>query len=209
MIGLTLGITESWREAAHSSAKRMEQATGVECIVVEDWIGEPLNHPSWLKLWLPEAFPEDDLMIFDADLLALRDWDPEELLEGHDLVWVRNQNRRVRSLCPQYGLDVSRYANSGLLLVKKGCTILQQAQQFYPEYGPWKEEVGLNEVVQKQGPFSVRLLGENYNWLFHLNKGYWSVVQGRDIVNLHLVGLQGSNLMFKFLERNLCTQNVS
>jgi len=190
MLGVTLGIgSKGWGECAHRMAVRMESMTGVQCVAVTEGPTSPLVHPSWAKLWLQDAYPGEDLMIFDADLYACCPWDPRSLLKGYNLAWVQNRNRRAVKECKHYRLDLDRYATSGLLLIESGCPVLKEAQRYYPSYGPWYEEVPLNEVVQL-GDMQVNLLPEKFNYLYYYRDPLADAL-GSNPINLHLVGLRG------------------
>lgn len=206
MLGLTLGIgPQGWGECATRAASRMESMTDVRCVVVTNWPDTPLVHPSWAKLWLQDIYPGEDLMIFDADLLACRPWDPVEMLQGYGLAWVRNRNRRAAEECKRYGLNLDRYATSGLLLVKADCPALKEARKYYPEYGPWYEEIPLNDVEQ-QGRFHVHLLPEEFNRFYYLGKGAGDSLaetMKSNPVNLHLVGLRGSPRRMSSVEKEI------
>jgi len=219
MIGVVIGIGPVWQECAEDAAVRMQRYTGLKCHVVSDWPRSvrlpPSTNPSWLKLWMQEClFPGEDLLLFDADLFCRKPWDPAEALGIHDLCWVLAKPFHTRGVfsfpkldreCEECGLDMDRYGNCGLMLIKSSCTILKEAQKFCPVYGSWLEQTGVNRAVQDRPDLSIGTLPPAYNWT--IPSRVWlkdlDQVWGADPVNLHLCRMRGNRQWLDFARKFL------
>ena len=121
MIGVTIGIGAEWARLARATAQRMSAHTGLECRVI-DSCTYGVAHPSWLKCHVHRIFPEaDSFLLFDADILPLKEWDPHGLFEslGRPFCGVPepNSNLMVRDECEAWGLGYPDiYLNGGLLM---------------------------------------------------------------------------------------------
>jgi hypothetical protein len=150
MLGLCIACGDEWREAAEFSVPRMEKFTGIECRIVGEEIREHVGdaNPSWGKLWLQEMFPNRDLLIFDADIVAAKPWSPVKELKGFDFVFAHEcQSDRLWKECQWLGLDILRYGNSGLMMVSKFSRILFETRPLFPSFGSWAEQSGVNKTV--------------------------------------------------------------
>jgi hypothetical protein len=194
-LGITIGIGSNWKGAATRAAMRMQENTGIECIVLdEDPIG--LSNPSWLKAFLIDLYPKyDRLMIFDADLIPLQKWNAKEIIEeaGELMVGVVDTGDGVKEECINYGLDPEAYINGGLLITgphhKK---LWERVKRGYPRYGRWLEQTALNKAVQTLSS-ELYTLGSEYNHIFTYWKNKLDVDKVTDgkIKNFHLASLGG------------------
>ncbi len=214
MLGVVIGIGSEWEKCAKRSASLMHSKTGLECHVVSEWPNEQeLVNPSWAKLWLQDEFPGQDLMIFDADMIAIRSWDPVEQLGVYDMAWVLDRGPPSSAECLRRGLDPARYGNGGLILIQAGCQILQQSREYYPDRSAWFEQTAVNLTVQSKHDFQVRLMPGPYNFLVrgrrHPKAGASCYAQA---YNLHFVGLHKDpkrlKRLFKLQEHFGCSLKV-
>lgn len=219
MQGVTIGIGDVWKEIAEVAAARMCLHTGLKCSVIQNWPSEIpevnlLSNPSWLKLWIQERlFPGEDLLIFDADLFCVRDWDPVAELEDYEMAWVAEADSgfdRERTLellsneCRQFHLPVDRYGNGGFLIIRSGCKVLQEARKFFPNYGSWLEQTGVNQAVHDLKP-RVRFLPPEFNFI--VKSQVWlrqpDLLSVLRVTNLHLMRMKGNLKWFKAAKRIL------
>ena len=201
MLGVVIGIGSEWKKCAKRSAFLMHSNTGLECHVVSEWPnGRELANPSWLKLWLQDEFPGQDLMIFDADMIAIQPWNPVEQLGTYDMAWVSDRGPQSSAECLNRGLDPAKYGNGGLILIRAGCRILQQSRKYYPDRSAWFEQTAVNLTVQSGHDFQVRLMPDLYNFLVR-RRHHSKAVAGdyAQAYNLHFVGLHNSSTRLKRL----------
>lgn len=214
MLGVVIGIGSGWKRCAERSAFLMHLNTGLECRVVSERPnGWELDKPSWLKLWLQDEFPGQDLMIFDADMISIRPWDPVEQLGVYDMAWAVDRGRAVAGECLSRGLDPATYGNSGLVLIRAGCQILQRSREYYPDRSAWFEQTAVNLTVQSEHDFRVRLMSDLYNFLIRGPRCPRAGASCRaQAYNLHFVGLHKNpkrlERLFKLQEHFGCSLKV-
>jgi hypothetical protein len=153
--GAVIAVGAGWGACAKLAADAMEQATGVPCDVISgadlERAGWPAGwHPSWGKLWLfevPRLQSADRLIVFDADLLAVRPWDewqgPEEWMAARD-----QGGTPVRAEMRLF--DLADYFNTGLLVIDRSLALwLHQARKKGPRYGRWAEQTAVNVALEE------------------------------------------------------------
>lgn len=192
MIGVTFAIGPGWKECGEFAAIRMAETTGLRCDVISEWPEDPgqLVNPSWLKLWAQEWYPGEDLMLFDSDIVSMKRWDPVAMLDGYDFAFAREYVHYEKLLAEVQRLhfDPWRYGNCGLILIKAGCTVLEESRKYYPAYGTWLEQTGVNKRLQERPDLKVNLFPRAYNRL-------WPAYRPQDKVGLkHQVNLHFCNL---------------
>lgn len=192
MIGVTIGIGEGWQQLAESKAARMAEMTGLECRVINvDDYG--CAHPSWLKCHVHRIFPdEDSFLVFDADILPLRPWDPECLFEslGRPFIGVPepNANPELKVEIGEWGLGTSdTYINGGLLIFgHEHGAVWDRVWSLHPHGGRWLEQTAINHALAMDA-IEVCRLPRHFNLLSH--RGKLSAVYARgtlaNAVNLH------------------------
>ena len=201
MIGVTIGIGEGWTALARQAAQRMSWHTGLKCHVIETAADFPqVAHPSWLKCHIPEMFPEaDSFLIFDADILPLREWDPHGLFEqiGRAFCAVPepNGNPDILAECRDWGLGFPDiYVNGGLILCgREHDYIWQRTWQHHPAGGRWAEQTALNYELADTA-VEVCRLPRCFNALAQMGRinPYYSRVTLADAVNLHCCALHSA-----------------
>ena len=195
VIGITIGIN-GWKEVAEKTAERMQKNTGIECIVLDkDPIG--INHPSWIKAHLIDLYPKyDRIFIFDADLLPLKPFPLEQIIEeaGELPIAVCDEyNGAVATECVNYELDPKTYVNGGFIITgKHHRRIWERVKRGYPAYGSWAEQTALNKALQfTKTP--VYSLPKQYNELYYYFRYPLNVNElvVSDTINLHVCSLCG------------------
>jgi hypothetical protein len=198
MIGVTIGIGEGWRELAQAAALRMEEMTGIQCFVIEENPREwQAVHPSWLKCHVPAMFPDhDEFLVFDADILAVRPWDPAALFEtlGRPFMAVPEPgtNPEVMEECRKWQLAFpDSYLNCGLLVFgREHAPVLDAAWEYHPHGGEWLEQTALNRALVDSGVEICRL-PRRYNTLAKHGRinSIYSRVSPQDAVCLHTAAM--------------------
>lgn len=192
MIGVTIGIGKGWQELATAAARRMEDWAGLPCVVIDqDTIG--CAHPSWLKCHIPAMFPHDDeFLVFDADILCVREWDPAALFEtlGRPFMAVPEPgtNPEVMEECRKWQLAFpDSYLNCGLLIFgREHAPVLDATWAYHPHGGAWLEQSALNRSLVDSGVEICRL-PRRYNTLAKHGRinSIYARVSPRDAVCLH------------------------
>lgn len=157
MIGLCIG-TGDWRHVAMRAANQMEAMTGIVCGVV-DRVDSDLKHPSWHKLNLLRDNPDEQLLIFDADMWCARPWDPRAYTAtGLAMVPEVPNHPPVVLECALYHVPPGRYCNGGLIIADdRARDVFAQTKHLHPRYGRWLEQTGLNHTIQALG-FPLQLM---------------------------------------------------
>jgi hypothetical protein len=82
MLGVTIGIGEKWPFASENAARQVRKMTGLHIAIITQSI-YTMDHPGWLKLKIPELFPNyDSFFYFDSDILLMREWKVEAMFEA-------------------------------------------------------------------------------------------------------------------------------
>ena len=177
MLGVTIGVGKGWREAAQSAAQSMSKRTGLRCVVLDD-IGSSIPkaklpkvaHPAWLKAHVLDLFPEEDeFMLFDADLIPRRDWDPQAIFRQMRGAFCAVPDRNcetVRDECASFNLPFPDwYVNTGLLLFsRQHAPVWDYVRKKHPKHGSWQEQTAVNEALLALR-VSVARLPRDFNYL--------------------------------------------
>ena len=173
MIGVTIGIGPGWQACAERAATQMAAMTGLSChVVTRPHHTTEVAHPSWLKCWITEMFPaEDAFLLFDADILPLRPWDPDGIFHklGRPFLAVPEDNTPpVFNECRRYQLPPwDWYVNGGLTIFgHEHAPIWRAVWKRHPGYGSWLEQTALNHVLLESGTPVCRL-PRQFNQLLH------------------------------------------
>ena len=117
LLGVTI-ITPAYEEIGHEAARRWHRFTGIPAMI----FSAPSEKDAYrLKLRLPEFIPAAPVCYFDADYWLLRPLDIPDLVakvEKHALLAVVDPGTQdpagfVAKDCAAYGMDPTRYFNSG------------------------------------------------------------------------------------------------
>ena len=191
MIGVTIG-TGPWKAQAEATAHRMEAMTGLACFVIyEDAYG--CDHPSWLKCHIHRIFPHaDSFLVFDADILPLRPWNPKSLFEMNGRAFMGapepNASPAVLSECEKWGLGYPDiYLNCGLLIFgQEHAPVWDRTWCRHPDGGSWMEQTALNRALVDEG-VEVCRLPRRFNLMAHRGRinPIYARATLRDAVNVH------------------------
>jgi hypothetical protein len=195
-----LGIG-AWAELARETSAAAEELSGVWFeVVTEAWREVP--HPSWLKLWVAERFPKSDgWLVMDADMVPLRRWQPEKMLEESDgrlLIARDREHPAVVAECREHRLRVEDYSNGGLMLFgRRGAAVLEHARQWFPRLGRWMEQTAVAKAAEEMESEVCRIRRE-----YNLVVGPEQVLRdpaavARRAVTAHVVGLRGDLKRFR------------
>ena len=213
MLGVTIGIGQGWSECARHSASQMFAQTGIECLVIDHYpkiVPRSCRNPAWVKLWVQQHLDsigiKEDLMIFDADLFCCSPWDPRECLGSYDFAWCIDPSKQIPAECDRLQLSRDHYGNSGLMLIKNGCKVLEVARKRFPSYGSWAEQSAVCEAVQNDLELKVKHLDPKFNRL--VRKYQLPKALNISGVNLHFVGLLGDTELLRNTQRRLCSSNA-
>jgi hypothetical protein len=130
-------------------------------------------------------------MIFDADILPMKPWDPRSLYRGKFAGVVENQTDIIRAECSLYNLNRRRYINGGLVMFDEShAEIWAETWSKHPRYGTWLEQTALNKALAGH---EIDLIPNIYNTLLRPDRDDISAkaLLARPETNLHLCGLRG------------------
>jgi len=209
MIGATIGIGPDWYKVARNAADRMEAMTGLQCIVITG-TGDPqpadpwrVVHPSWLKCKVAEILKhENEFLVFDADVIAHRPWNPKELFKNMRRAFCvvpDTRDQQVFDECNAIGMpfpDV--YVNGGLLIFgREHQPIWDAVWKRHPgPFGKWLEQGALNIALLDSG-CEVCRLPRYYNTLLHMSQLDGQTVDISRAINLHFCGVNNPQSLLK------------
>lgn len=189
MIALTIG-TGKWAKLARYSADRMHEMTGMEVDVIGDGFANnypDISHPAWLKCFYRDLTGDNDVMLFDADLFAMKEWQPERLWSGRMMVVPDENSREVYNECQLYQIGYGNYFNTGLII---GPEHVADAFAYHPQYGRWNEQTAINKVVW-DAQLCPTFLPRAYNRLLWPNMDSYEpeALMEMGAVNLHFASI--------------------
>lgn len=178
---------------AKLAAERMSKMTGLECKIINSHSGE-VSHPSWLKCFVNQNFPnEESFLVFDADIICMREWDPKGLFEslGRPFCAALDVNsKHVYRECQELQIgfpDV--YVNGGLTIFgKEHAGVWSRVWGKHPKYGKWLEQGALNVALLEENGEVCRL-PRRFNLIsqFASIPKEWAEANG--IINYHACGV--------------------
>lgn len=197
MIAVTIGVGEGWKQLAERSAERMAAMTGLETRVIDtDDYG--CAHPSWLKCHIHRIFPDvDSFLVFDADVLAIRGWDPEEMFEVMRRPFMAvpepNANDVLIEECRDWKLGYPDiYINGGFLIYgREHGYVWDRTWKHHPKGGRWLEQTALNRSLADNCTEICRL-PRHFNMLAQKGRvrSLYSRTTLRHAYNVHTCALQ-------------------
>lgn len=195
MQALTLGIG-SWRDLAERSAARMQEMTGVPCKVIGDEHVKDLDlpHPAWAKLWVFDWTDSAAVMVFDADLWCLREWEPKRFWVMWNIsATTEPWSRQINSEAVEHDIPIWRYFNTGLMIMPYTTAIgraLDAAKDLRPKYGRWYEQTAICKTMHTHG-VSFNEMPQRYNHLLWPGRDSYDPerLSMLGAVNLHFASL--------------------
>lgn len=171
MLGVTVGVGP-YRPLAEQAAAAMHRYTGLKCVVLGDeqyrqagLVGQP---PALLKLNLWDFIDADEVLLFDADTICLRNWDPRRFVHPQAVVATRDWIWRdyVQQEATSLGIPLEDYFLSSLLILNRPAhaPMLRLAAELYPQTtGRLFEQTALNGARHQLG-LPINFLDRRYNW---------------------------------------------
>lgn len=211
MIGVTIGIGEGWQEIARKAALRMQEMTGIECLIWSK-TDKYVCNPSWLKCdifgpWdLDPIKAHDEIMIFDADILPMKPWNPLTYCQGDNFHFagVAEFTAPVWDECQRFGVPFGQYFNCGMFIIhRRAKSALEWAGRKHPEYGSWLEQTAINVGLQKMG-YPLTHMPAELNYLLWPTRDKYDreSLQSRPEINLHAASLNGDVARLKQIQDN-------
>lgn len=171
MIGVTIGVGD-YRPLAERAAASMAQHTVLRCVVLGDEhyrrAGLVGKTPALLKLWLWDFVDEEEVLLFDADAICLRPWNPAALGGGAAVVATRDWIWRagIQAEADSVSVPAEEYFLACLLILNRGShrTMLHAARDIYPQTSKRvQEQTALNAARYRLG-VPLRFLDRRYSW---------------------------------------------
>lgn len=206
MIGVTIGLGKEWVEIAHAAAQRMNQMTGLKTYVIGEPLGLQVAHPSWMKCHITGMFPEEnEFLVFDADIICLRGWSPENIFSSlrESFCAVPDRNLpMVYDECVKFKLPFPDwYVNAGLLMFhRRHQPVWDAVWAQHPQRGRWLEQTALNEALLAQ-KIEVARLPRIFNQL--PNGETLEQMDARGVVNFHFADQGGDATRILELQKEL------
>jgi hypothetical protein len=202
MVGVTIGMGRYFGKA-NIAAKQFTWATGLPAVIIEDSDSERVaelvarSFPSILqtaeipysvKLFLFDLLPQERMVYFDADIVAVNFWNPIELdPEYLHVVRDRFWSPIIEQEAGIWGLRTREYFNSGLMILSRSnhlAMLRDAAQSWFLRSSSFHDQSRLNYGAQHTG---VKI-----HWLhrdFNVINGERTCEAGRFAVKaLHLGG---------------------
>jgi len=206
MIGITIGVGNEWEQIANWAATRMTQNTGLRCEVINE-LSHGVCHASWLKCHLLQMFPDhDEFLVFDADIIPVKHWNPRELFKSMNRAFCAVPDRNWSATwneCRNFDLPYPDfYINGGLLIFgREHGPIWESVWKRHPKFGSWMEQTALNAALMNCG-MEVCRLPRDFNRLLH---GI-TPIQRTEAINLHAAGLpdRSMEMMKALYDRTYC-----
>lgn len=210
MLGVTIGVGSEWAEVALKASLRMEQMTGINCTVITDEIYK-VDHPSWMKCAVVDHSPfkpYDSFMIFDADVICVKPWNPHTLFESMGRPFMAVPDTRdqvVWDECNALGISFPDvYVNGGLTIFgREHAPIWRNTFKHHPKCGRWLEQGALNLSLLNSG-VEVCRLPRYFNVLMNGDRGLKSIPDKQVIeraINVHACGINGPRGIQRMQER--------
>lgn len=199
MIGVTIGIGEGWRECSQWAALRTQQMTGLQCATIEGSEYGDDFHPSWLKCQILDIFPQyDEFLYFDADIIPLKPWNPQEIFEknGRKICAVRDNNPVMRVMVEMeeqaIGILKGTYLNAGLFMFgREHAPVFEATWARRPEWHNWIDQSAWNRSLYDL-KVPVAVLPNRFNEMGWPN--------GSETINYHYHSLNGDWKALKKLQ---------
>lgn len=168
-VAVTIGVGR-FEHLAQRAADEMRRMTGLETVVLgpQYFEASQLEHPSFLKFRLFDMVDAQNILWFDADMVPLAPWSPQEFFGNPALVAVRD--RMLGSVLQEsdtWRIPPEEYFNAGLFIANATAhkRWLQRAESLrFTRPTLLQDQSPLNAArVRLQIP--LKLLDRRYNWL--------------------------------------------
>ena len=204
MTGITIG-TGNWKNLAEYSADRMSEMTDADVMVLGDDEANrhKVPHPAWLKCYINHYTNDHEVIVFDADLFCMREWNPCLFTDKCDMAVVKDEDSQpVYQECQLYDIGFGNYFNSGMMLFGDGVHVITGAINYLPSYGRWNEQTAINKVIWDRRMCPM-YLPRAYNRLL------WPGVDNYDpealkdlgVVNLHFASIGNPDTILEIVRK--------
>ncbi len=169
MIAVTIG-TGRYTQLAQHAARAVQEMTGLETRVLTDehFAASGLPTPHFLKLRLFELTDAESVLFFDADIVCLKPWRPQEFANRDAIVAVADLLSIARGECRKWNIPIGEYINTGMMILNRAShqEWLRETEHFVKTHPPANlyDQTPLN-IVRHQLGLRLELLDRRYNWL--------------------------------------------
>lgn len=212
MIGVTIGVGSKWRDLAELAAAAAQQWTGLKVVVLGD---DELRHSGIsraveLKTAVFEYVADENVLLFDADLLFVRPWDPTSHADRKELVCVRDVNFEPHIIADadRLGIPAEDYFNAGLIIANRShhARMFEYARRSLHEVrSPLYEQSALNAARVRLG-IPVHFLDRRFNTLSGSEGFVWAHVPP---IGIHAAGTDNKGLFAHGVGREVGGQSAS
>ena len=168
-VAVTIGVGR-FEHLARRAADEMHQMTGLQTVVLgpEHFEASGLEHPSFLKFRLFDLVDAENILWFDADMVPLAPWSPQEYFGNPALIAVRDRMLgTVLQEAEAWEIPPEEYFNAGLFIANAAAHkrwLLNAESLRFTKPTMLQDQSPLNAArVRLQIP--LKLLDRRYNWL--------------------------------------------
>ena len=168
-IAVTIGVG-SYAKLAKLAAREVEHRTGLPTVVLGDaeFKASGLEHPAFLKFRLFDVVDADNILFFDADMVALDDWNPSEFFGRPEIACVRERMIPIiRQESQTWNIPPEEHINTGLLVLNREhhAKWLREAESLrFSHPTVLNDQLPLNAARFKRN-IPLRRLDRRFNWL--------------------------------------------
>ena len=198
MMGITIGIGDKWKLVAQRASERMSEMTGLECRIIDDWLGPKYEHAAWLKCRIHKLFPaEDSFFYFDSDIWCVKAWNPEKLFNAfnRDFIAVPAvDNIFIENECRKYELPIGgKYVCAGLMIFgHEHRSVFEYAESLHPNFGAWLDQTPINVALHRERT-AVTRISQKFSAECHggIYNSDFTKIPESDVVNFHFCSCGG------------------
>jgi ADP-heptose:LPS heptosyltransferase len=131
-LAVTIGVG-AYANLARLAAREVELRTGLPTLVLGDseFAASGLEHPAFLKFRLFDLTDADNILFFDADMVALDNWDPTQFFGHAAIACVRERMISIiREESQSWNIPPEEHFNTGVLILNREhhAPLLRQAE---------------------------------------------------------------------------------
>jgi hypothetical protein len=171
VIGVTVGVG-SYRGLAEQAAQSFSQRTGLRCIILGDKeygaAGLTGQLPELLKLRVWDFVDANAVLLFDADMVCLRPWDPGSMSAEATMVATRDWIWRsgIVKEAENGAVPLNEYFLASLMILNRDHhrEMLRMAEQLFPHIpSNVMAQTAINAARSRLG-IPITFLDRRYNW---------------------------------------------
>ena len=123
MIGVTLGVGETYLRLARFAAERLRRFTGLDSVILDEshFRSRPLDCAHLLKLHAFDFVESENILYYDADLIFVDHWRPQQFAGARELICVRDLTFAdwIQQDAALHRLSPYDYFNSGFFIANR------------------------------------------------------------------------------------------